>query len=60
MTIEVFNLLGQKVATPLSGYVHAGLNQVEFNAQGLASGMYLYRIVTEKGVVASKKMVLLR
>ena len=60
VTIEVFNLLGEKVATLLSGYIHAGPNQVEFDGKGLASGMYVYRIVTEKGVIASKKMVLLK
>ena len=60
VTIEVFNLLGQKVATLLSRYIHAGPNSVKFNAQDLSSGIYVYRIVTEKGVIASKKMVLLR
>ena len=60
VTIEVFNLLGEKVATLLRGYIYAGPNKVEFNARDLASGMYIYRIVTEKGVIASKKMVLLK
>ncbi len=60
VTIEVFNLLGEKVATLLRGYIHAGDNQVEFNAKDLASGMYVYRIVTGKGATISKKMILMK
>ena len=40
----VYNLRGQKVATLVSEKQTAGYHQVEFNAQQLSSGVYLYKI----------------
>jgi subtilisin family serine protease len=44
VTLIVFNLLGQEVATLVNGEVEAGYREVQFNAVGLASGVYLYRL----------------
>ncbi len=57
--IEIFNMLGQKVETLLNKQMPSGSQTVEFNAQNLPSGVYLYRI--EAGRFQEvKKMVLLR
>ncbi len=57
--IEVFNLLGQKVAVLINKTMSAGYHEVEFNAQDLPSGLYVYLI--EAGQYqAVKKMLLLR
>ncbi len=37
----------------------AGNYKVDWNADGIASGVYLYRLQTEK-FVATKKMILMR
>jgi hypothetical protein len=43
--LEVYNSLGQKVATLLDGsYEAAGFHQATFSATELSSGLYLYRL----------------
>lgn len=42
--IEVFNLIGENVATIVDGIKDAGYYEVEFNASSLSSGIYIYRI----------------
>lgn len=42
--LEVFNLLGQRVAVLLDKYEEAGYYQVPFRAGQLANGMYIYRM----------------
>jgi PKD repeat protein len=57
--LEVFNVAGARVATLLDEPRNAGIHTVEFNARGLSSGVYFYRLTAgEKTEI--KKMVLLR
>ena len=57
--LEVFNLLGQHVATLVNEVLTAGSYHVNFNATALSSGVYLYRL-TAGDVVQTKKMVLMK
>ncbi|MFC2088910.1 T9SS type A sorting domain-containing protein [Calditrichota bacterium] len=57
--IEVFNLIGQKIKTLLNKHTPAGSHEVEFNGTDISSGVYFYKIETEK-FIDTKKMVLLR
>ena len=60
VTLEVYNLLGQKVATLLQNEkMTAGKYTQTFNAGSLASGMYFYRISTPT-FVKSRKMMLIK
>ena len=60
VTLEVYNLLGQKVATLLQNEkMTAGKYTQTFNAGSLASGMYFYRISTPN-FVKSRKMMLIK
>ncbi|TFH01951.1 MAG: T9SS type A sorting domain-containing protein [Calditrichales bacterium] len=59
VTLEVFNLLGQRVQTLVKSKQAAGKYTVDFDATNLASGLYLYRLETE-GFVKVQKMVLLK
>ncbi|MGD9899659.1 MAG: Ig-like domain-containing protein, partial [Calditrichaceae bacterium] len=57
--IEVYNILGQKVATIFDGYKPAGYHVVDFHANQLSSGIYFYRIESGK-FNAVKKMVIMK
>jgi hypothetical protein len=59
VTLEVFNMLGQKVKTLVNTKQDAGSYTVQFNANDLASGIYLYRLQSE-GFMQVHKMVLLK
>ncbi|NUN07842.1 MAG: T9SS type A sorting domain-containing protein [Ignavibacteriaceae bacterium] len=59
VSLVVYNMLGQQVATLFSGDLTAGRHSVNFNAAGLASGIYLYQLVTNNYTV-TKKMTLLK
>jgi hypothetical protein len=64
VTLEVYSLLGQRVATLVSGDQHAGFHSVTFDASGLASGMYFYRLkaVDRSGAsfVQTRSLVVMR
>ncbi len=49
VSIKVFNVVGQEVATLVDDLQGAGVRAMEFNASALASGVYHYRI-TATGV----------
>ncbi|MGE5313298.1 MAG: T9SS type A sorting domain-containing protein [Acidobacteriota bacterium] len=57
VSLAVYNVLGQKVASLVDGRMEAGHHTVRFDASRLASGMYLYRLATEKES-AVRKMLL--
>ena len=57
--LEVFNLLGQSVATLVSGHRTAGEHTVSFDASGLGSGVYFYQIEAG-GAMQTMKMMLVR
>lgn len=59
ISLKVYNILGQEVATLVNGYQKSGNYQVVFNGQGLASGIYLYRLHSQSSSI-TKKMILLQ
>jgi hypothetical protein len=59
VTLKVFNALGEEVSTLVNGNLTQGLHSVNFNANGLSSGFYIYRL--ESGnLVQVRKMMLLK
>jgi hypothetical protein len=57
--LEVYNLLGQQVAELASGVYAAGFHTVRFDASGLTSGMYLYKL-TAGEMTLFRKMLLVK
>jgi len=57
--VTVFNTLGQTVAVLVDGNIQAGEHTVTFDASGLSSGLYLYRIQTVSTLI-TKKMLLIK
>jgi hypothetical protein len=47
ITIKVYNLVGQEVATLVDGFHDAGEYRVVFNATGLPSGNYFVVLKTQ-------------
>ena len=59
VTVDVFDVTGKLVSRVLDTQRAAGWHQVSFNASGLPSGTYLYRI-TAAGQVKTSKMLLVK
>ena len=59
VSLKVFNLLGQEVRTLIYGFTQAGNHTINFNADGLQSGLYFYKLETS-GFNQVKKMTLLK
>jgi hypothetical protein len=55
--LEVFNLLGDRVATLLDGEVTAGYHSIQFDASHLASGTYFYRLTSGTSMAVRKLAV---
>jgi hypothetical protein len=59
VTLKVYNLLGQEVATLINNQLGAGRYRAEFDGRNLPSGRYLYRL--QAGTYTeTKKMVLVK
>ncbi len=59
VTLRVFDILGRVVATLLDDRMPAGSHEARFDAQDLASGVYIYRL-TAGARAETKVMVLLK
>jgi hypothetical protein len=59
VTLKVFNVLGQAIATLTDGKQEAGKHSIKFDASRFSSGIYFYQI-TAGNFVATKKMMLLK
>jgi len=57
--LNVYNVLGQQVATLIDGTMDAGHHSISFDASKLASGLYIYKIEVN-GFTALHKMMLMR
>ncbi|HXG37605.1 MAG TPA: CHRD domain-containing protein [Bacteroidota bacterium] len=60
VSLRVYNVLGQEVATLVNGLQEGGTYAVQFDARGLSSGMYFYRLSTNSGYSAVKNMMLIK
>jgi len=59
VTLKVFDVLGREVATLVNEVKAAGIHVVQFDASNLPSGVYFYRLQTER-YVQTKTMIVLR
>ncbi|XWN37609.1 MAG: T9SS type A sorting domain-containing protein [Balneola sp.] len=48
VSIQIYNIVGQKITTLLNENIEAGFHQTTFEADNLASGVYIARL-TAKG-----------
>lgn len=59
VTVKIFDLLGKEISTLFTGKQNAGTHELSFDASNLSSGVYLYRIQTDKNI-AVKQMILIK
>jgi len=59
VTLEVFNITGQRVATLINGSLSAGSHQHTFDASNLSSGIYMYRLKTPEQML-TRQMILIK
>ncbi len=58
VTLEVFNSLGQKVMELVNGQQSAGYHSATFDASGLSSGVYLYKLTTPSFSQTNKMLLI--
>ena len=58
VTLQVYDMTGRQVATLVNGTVQAGSHRISFDASGLSSGIYLYRLTAGSSVISRKLTVL--
>jgi choice-of-anchor A domain-containing protein/uncharacterized repeat protein (TIGR01451 family) len=59
VNISVFNIIGQRIITLTNKEYQPGAYSIQFNADKLPSGIYLYRLAA-KDFVSTKKMLLIK
>ena len=56
-SLTVYDMLGREITTVVDAPLEAGIHRYQFSGENLASGVYLYRIVSGS-FVETKKMIL--
>lgn len=59
VSLKIFDLLGREVATLVDGEMDRGNHAVQWNAEGVSSGVYFYKLKAGK-FAQTKKLLLLR
>ncbi|MDZ7288795.1 MAG: BNR-4 repeat-containing protein [candidate division KSB1 bacterium] len=60
VTLKVYDILGRETQTLVDAYQQAGRYSLDFNASGLASGIYYCRLKVGNDFAETKKILLLR
>jgi hypothetical protein len=58
VTLKVYDILGNEVASLIEEYKPAGSYRVDFNASGLSGGIYFYRITAGADQITHKMTIL--
>ena len=59
VTLQIFNILGQKVEQLIEGEQNSGSHKIIWNPKGICSGIYFYRLQAGN-YLETKKMILLQ
>ncbi len=59
VTLEVYNIMGKRIATLVDGKRGKGEHKVKFDAGGLSSGIYIYRLKADD-FSQSRRMLLIK
>jgi len=59
VTLKIYDILGSLVKTLIDQEIEAGYHSIRWNASGLASGVYFYRL-NAGSFVSTKKLILMK
>jgi hypothetical protein len=59
VTLSIYNIAGERVATLINGETQSGLNKIVWDARNFSSGIYYYEIKS-KNFYQTRRMVLLK
>ncbi len=59
VSIKIYDVLGKEVTTLVNEYRSAGFYESIFDGSNLASGLYIYRLITEN-FISTKKMLMVK
>lgn len=59
VSLMVYDIFGKEVATVVNEVRNPGMNEAQWDASNVASGVYFYRLIAD-GVLQTRKMVLMR
>ncbi|MCP4582119.1 MAG: T9SS type A sorting domain-containing protein [candidate division Zixibacteria bacterium] len=59
VSFKVYDLMGREIETLINARLEAGHHSIDYNASGLPSGIYFYKLETE-WLAEAKKMILLK
>ena len=59
VSVQVYNIMGQVVATLASGYMEASIHTLTWDASNVSSGMYFVQ-AEAAGNVTTQKLVLMK
>jgi len=57
-TLTIYDMLGKEVTQLLNGILNEGNHSIDFNASGLPSGIYFYRLKSGSFILTKKMLVL--
>ncbi|MCX8056478.1 MAG: T9SS type A sorting domain-containing protein [Ignavibacteria bacterium] len=61
VTLIIYNSLGQEITKLIDNEeMEAGINSVTFDATGLASGIYFYKLIVNNSIQKTKRMLLIK
>jgi len=65
ISLKIYNVTGQLVRTLVNNYEEAGYHSIEWNGddengRSVASGIYIYRLINNEGIVDTKKMIMVK
>jgi Secretion system C-terminal sorting domain len=60
VSLTIYNMMGQEVNRLVNGQQEAGFYTVQWNASGMPSGAYVYRLQVDDKFTASKRLTLLK
>lgn len=59
VSLKVYDVIGREIAVLVNQFQEKGTYNISFNGNGLASGIYFYRLITPAGQ-ETKKLIILR